>query len=414
MRFIDMFCGMGTVRMGFEQAGHECVYSIEWDKHKRRIYEVIFGNEPEASDICTVRGTDLPISDCWCFGAPCQDFSIAGKRAGMQGDRSSLIREVFRLIDETPEEYRPEWLLYENVKGMLSSGPERRRRQGDKKSTWNGFDFLEILYQMASRGYDIEYELLNSKGFGVPQNRERVYTLGHKRTCKPTNIFPLGRTTYDGCEIEKVYWLSEGVSGNIGILFTSLSETTRQELPRKQMQVLLKDIQQDVETGKSREVESERPQILNISKGSIQEVEDINSWASCNDNAGGVCGVVQIPTEGLLLLWNGGIGTSSDNGFIQQQDFQTFDRQTGFIKRIRNGEFSTLLFAVQQYQGKLFYSIGDGRNWAKVYSKEVGKCQTTLSSILEPEVSEKYFLSPDKVTNILQSASQQKPQLLDV
>ena len=78
MNFIDMFCGMGTVRMGFEQAGHECVYSIEWDKHKRRIYEVIFGHEPEASDICTVRGSDLPISDCWCFGAPCQDFSIAG------------------------------------------------------------------------------------------------------------------------------------------------------------------------------------------------------------------------------------------------------------------------------------------------------------------------------------------------
>lgn len=178
LTFIDMFCGMGTVRMGFEQAGHECVYSIEWDKHKRKIYEVIFGREPESSDICAVRGTDLPISDCWCFGAPCQDFSIAGIRAGLGGDRSSLVREVFRLVRETSEEHRPEWLLYENVKGMLSSN--------------KGLDYLEILFEMASLGYDIQYELLNSKDFGVPQNRERVYTLGHLRTKGERKVFPIG------------------------------------------------------------------------------------------------------------------------------------------------------------------------------------------------------------------------------
>ena len=180
MKFIDMFCGMRTVRMGFEQAGHECVYSIEWDKHKRKIYEVIFGHEPESSDICTVRGSDLPISDCWCFGAPCQDFSIAGLRNGMQGDRSSLVREVFRLVRETPPEHRPEWLLYENVKGMLSSN--------------KGLDYLEILFEMASLGYDIQYELLNSKDFGVPQNRERVYTIGHSRRFGERKVFPIGES----------------------------------------------------------------------------------------------------------------------------------------------------------------------------------------------------------------------------
>lgn len=190
-KFIDMFAGMGTVRMGFERAGWECVSAIEFDPHKRKIYEVIFGHEPEFGDITAVRGADLPYADCWCFGAPCQDFSVAGKGEGLGGDRSSLIREVFRLLDETPVEQRPEWLLYENVKGMLSSGPKRRRKiRGQKR--WNGFDFLEILYQMASRGYDIQYELYNSKDFGVPQNRERVYTLGHLRTRGSRKIFPLG------------------------------------------------------------------------------------------------------------------------------------------------------------------------------------------------------------------------------
>jgi DNA (cytosine-5)-methyltransferase 1 len=177
MKFIDMFSGIGTVRMGFEQAGHECVYSIEWDKHKRGIYNVIFGEEPRGRDIRTVRANELPRADIWTFGAPCQDFSIAGRREGLEGDRSSLIREVFRLVRETKEEHRPEWLLYENVKGMLSSN--------------KGFDYLEILFEMESLGYDIEWQLLNSKDFGVPQNRERVFTIGHSRRYGERKVFPI-------------------------------------------------------------------------------------------------------------------------------------------------------------------------------------------------------------------------------
>lgn len=183
MRFVDMFCGMGTIRMGFEKAGHECVYSVEWDKHKRKIYEVIFGHEPEASDITSVRGSDIPISDCWCFGAPCQDFSIAGIRAGLNGDRSSLVREVFRLVRETSEEHRPEWLLYENVKGMLSSN--------------KGLDYLEILFEMASLGYDVEWQMLNSCNFGIRQSRERVFTLGHKRGKCQQKIFPIRAKSFE-------------------------------------------------------------------------------------------------------------------------------------------------------------------------------------------------------------------------
>ena len=177
MKFVDMFCGMGTIRMGFEQAGHECIYSVEFDKHKREIYKVIFGSEPDAGDITTVRASDIPRSDCWCFGAPCQDFSIAGKRAGLDGIRSGLVKEVFRLLKEKAPTDRPEWLLYENVKGMLSSN--------------NGWDFAAIQAEMGKLGYDVQWQLLNSKNFGVPQNRERVYTLGHLRRCGARKVFPI-------------------------------------------------------------------------------------------------------------------------------------------------------------------------------------------------------------------------------
>ena len=177
-KFIDMFCGMGTIRMGFEQAGWGCVSSVEFDKHKRKIYEVIFGHEPEFGDITTVRGADLPFSDCWCFGAPCQDFSVAGLRAGLDGNRSGLVREVFRILREKDPRDRPEWLLYENVKGMLSSNL--------------GWDFAAIQAEMGELGYDVQWQLLNSKDFGVPQNRERVYTLGHLRARGERKVFPIG------------------------------------------------------------------------------------------------------------------------------------------------------------------------------------------------------------------------------
>ena len=110
----------------------------------------------------------------------CQDFSIAGKRAGLEGDRSSLVREVFRIIEDLSEEDRPEWLIYENVKGMLCTN--------------RGFDFLSIILEMDRWGYDTEWQLLNSKLHGVPQNRERVYTIGHLRRKGCYKIFPIEAT----------------------------------------------------------------------------------------------------------------------------------------------------------------------------------------------------------------------------
>lgn len=204
VRFIDFFAGIGTVRMGMEQAGHECVGFCEFDKYavmsytsmhlvtdeqreylmslpfKERQKEILKdeykNGEWFAADIRRVSADELPGSDCWCFGAPCQSFSIAGDRTGMDG-KSGLIREIFRLLGETREEDRPEWLFYENVKGMLSSN--------------NGFDFLEILTEMDEAGYDAEWQLIDSRYY-VPQHRERVYTIGHSRRYGRRKILPIG------------------------------------------------------------------------------------------------------------------------------------------------------------------------------------------------------------------------------
>lgn len=174
-----MFSGMGTARMAFEQAGHECVYSIEFDKHKREIYEVIFGDKPKGCDIKSVVGSELPKADCWIAGFPCQDISVAGNQSGFKGERSSLFFEVMRLLSETQEDNKPAYLLFENVKNFFSVN--------------DGRDFLEALYQMDAHGYDATWSLLNSKHFGVPQNRERVFVVGHLRGRGTRKVFPIGQ-----------------------------------------------------------------------------------------------------------------------------------------------------------------------------------------------------------------------------
>lgn len=203
MRFIDLFAGIGGFRRGLELAGHECVGFCEYDNFatasytsmhliteeqreylrnmdkRKRQKEILKGEyrngEWYAKDITAIQAGEMPEAECWCFGAPCQSFSISGKRAGLDGE-SGLVREVFRLLWEKGEEDRPEWLIYENVKGMFSSN--------------RGFDYLAILSEMDKLGYDPEWQLFNSKYWGVPQNRERVYTVGHLRRCGGRKIFP--------------------------------------------------------------------------------------------------------------------------------------------------------------------------------------------------------------------------------
>ena len=209
MTFIDLFAGVGGFRRGLELAGHKCVGFCEWDKFatasytsmhciteeqraylaaldmKQRQKEILKeeyrNGEFYSNDVRLIGRDNVPRADIWTFGAPCQDFSVAGHRKGLEGDRSSLVREVFRAISELEEADRPTWIIYENVKGMLSSN--------------RGYDFAAILIEMEQLGYDIEWEVFNTKNFGRPQNRERIYTVGHfgKRGGK-YQIFPLKTT----------------------------------------------------------------------------------------------------------------------------------------------------------------------------------------------------------------------------
>ena len=202
MKIIDLFSGVGGFTRGLELAGHECIGHCELDKFaeasyrsmhtiteeqrkyllslplKQRQKEILkeeyLNGEWYESDI--TRAENIPRADIWTFGAPCQDFSIAGRRAGLDGGRSSLVREVFRLLGERQKEDRPEWIIYENVKGMLSSN--------------RGRDYLEILASLDELGYDVEWQNINSKWF-VPQNRERIYTIGHLRGRGGHKILPI-------------------------------------------------------------------------------------------------------------------------------------------------------------------------------------------------------------------------------
>ena len=118
--------------------------------------------------------------DCWCFGFPCQDISVAGKQAGFQGNRSSLFFRVMYLIGQLKEEDKPTYLFIENVKNLLSVN--------------GGWDFARLLIEMERHGYDAEWQVLNSKDFGVLQNRERCFIIGHLRGRSASKVFPIEGT----------------------------------------------------------------------------------------------------------------------------------------------------------------------------------------------------------------------------
>lgn len=194
MKFIDFFSGIGGIRLGLEQAGHKCIGFCEWDKFARTSYKAMYNTEGEweSNDIRTVKPYDVPRADLWCFGFPCQDISVAGKQKGLQeGERSGLFYEVMRLLAGLKEEDRPKWLLIENVKNLLSVG--------------KGFDFARMLLEVGGGGYDCEWQLLNSKDFGVPQNRERVFIVGHLRGGSGRKVFPVSPADGENtCELHQI------------------------------------------------------------------------------------------------------------------------------------------------------------------------------------------------------------------
>ena len=208
MKFLDFFAGIGGFRKGMEAAGHDCVGFCEFDKFatasyismhlltdnqrkaledipiKQRQKEILKeeyrNGEWYANDIRRVYAEDIPKADCWCFGFPCQDISVAGKQAGFQGNRSSLFFRVMYLVGQLKEEDKPTYLFIENVKNLLSVN--------------GGWDFARLLIEMEQWGYDAEWQVLNSKDFRVPQNRERCFIIGHLRGRSTSKVFPIEGT----------------------------------------------------------------------------------------------------------------------------------------------------------------------------------------------------------------------------
>lgn len=206
MTFIDLFSGIGGFRRGMEMAGHKCIGFCEYDKFAVASYTAMHlmtdeerkyidtipfrgrvkeANKEEyrhgewyADDITKLRADDIPTADCWCFGFPCQDISVAGKQAGLGGNRSGLFHTVIKLLEDTKKENRPSYLFIENVKNLLSVN--------------RGFDFLTVLAELDEVGYDAEWQVLNSADY-VPQNRERIFIIGHLRGRSGRKVFPIER-----------------------------------------------------------------------------------------------------------------------------------------------------------------------------------------------------------------------------
>lgn len=181
MKFLDLFAGIGGFRLGMESAGHECVGFCEIDKYARASYKAIHNTEGEIElhDITAVSDESIRgfgSVDVICGGFPCQAFSIAGARRGFEDTRGTLFFEICRFASIL----RPKYLFLENVRGLLNHDG-------------GGATFETIIRTLDGLGYDVEWQVLNSKNFGVPQNRERVFIIGHLRGQRTRNVFPILR-----------------------------------------------------------------------------------------------------------------------------------------------------------------------------------------------------------------------------
>jgi DNA (cytosine-5)-methyltransferase 1 len=161
LKIIDLFAGIGGIRLGFEKIGAECVFSSEWDKHAQDMYEENFGERP-LGDINEINPKDIPDHDFLLAGFPCQPFSIAGKQLGFADTRGTLFFNIEKIL----EEKRPYGFLLENVSRLVTH---------DKGRT-----FKVIIDKLENLGYTVHYKVLNTIDFGLPQLRKRIYIVGFK------------------------------------------------------------------------------------------------------------------------------------------------------------------------------------------------------------------------------------------
>ena len=175
MKIIDLFSGIGGFSLGFKRAGYHFTehYFSEIDKHAIANYKYNFPNAKYIGDITSIHGGDFADIDIITFGSPCQDFSLAGKRKGLKGGKSSLIEYAITLVARL----RPSVFIWENVKGAFSSN--------------SGADFWAIIQAFANIGdYRLEWQLLNTS-WVLPQNRERIYLIGHLAGRSESGVFPI-------------------------------------------------------------------------------------------------------------------------------------------------------------------------------------------------------------------------------
>ena len=167
--FIDLFAGVGGIRLPFEQKGGKCVLSSEWNKFAQKTYEIFHGDPPQG-DVTKIDVATIPSFDVLLAGFPCQPFSHAGHKKGFSDTRGTLFFDIERIISSK----KPKAFLLENVKGLKGH---------DKGRT------LEVIMKhLKDLGYHCDYKILNAKDFGLPQNRERIYIVGFK-TKKAFNAF---------------------------------------------------------------------------------------------------------------------------------------------------------------------------------------------------------------------------------
>ncbi len=197
MKVIELFSGIGGFTKGFQDAGHKITehYFSEIDKHAIANYKFNYPNAKHIGSVTDILRGDITNIDIITFGSPCQDFSLAGKRKGLEGERSSLIQHAIRMVTDL----RPSVFIWENVKGTFSSN--------------SGADFWAILQAFANiGGYRLEWQLLNTKWF-LPQNRERIYLVGHLDGRSEPGVFPIGESTgksYEGEERQTVGCIGTG------------------------------------------------------------------------------------------------------------------------------------------------------------------------------------------------------------
>mgnify|MGYP001581890252 CR=1 FL=1 len=208
MKYLSLFTGIGGFELGIQYATNnlrpiqpsiseraenqhdtsdelqqwECVGYSEIDKYAIQVYQSHF-NHTNYGDITKIKAEDLPDFDFLCGGFPCQSFSIAGKRGGFADTRGTLFFDIARILKAK----RPRLFLLENVKGLLSHD--------------EGRTFGTIISTLDELGYDLQWEVLNSKNFGVPQNRERVFIVGNLRRTSRPKVFPITGESQDDTRI---------------------------------------------------------------------------------------------------------------------------------------------------------------------------------------------------------------------